>query len=461
VTLTYLGTIRQWQAFLARTALLPESLRDVKLAATPWALHTPRFDLGLPPELFKADAHSELLLSMNYAYDGPRVVWGIGGAWWYRDAQEKAYLGLWRAPRPPASVKLETRTRFDDLQARRSPYDGIPVRATSDAIDVQFGIQAPGTKDGVASSGVAYGLSLRLDGRPTQKQVLDVAATALKATHVLEHGIGPDVAQSAPGAVATQAVLLDSVLQGLKPMLDKADTHGKDIRNRVYSDDFRQYLTPVIMDSGGDLESSEFKDLWTQLNRYWNIAPAVVSNRDLWKSFLAHNGLAENTPHHAEVLAAERTLQDLISKGGPPSADWTARSEALVGLYVTERGQMTATAASARVMMGYRARTSACPAPADHTSGDARPRMASNSRSLTEIYPQDLVRAGLEGSVMLSLKIDGTGCVTEAAIAGSSGSDEFDEAALTWAETAAFVPGERDGKPIATTALLPVAFKLN
>jgi protein TonB len=80
---------------------------------------------------------------------------------------------------------------------------------------------------------------------------------------------------------------------------------------------------------------------------------------------------------------------------------------------------------------------------------------------LEEFYPHNLRVQGVEGLVVLSLKVNSSGCVTQAAVAGSSGSDEFDAAALKWVETASFLPAEKDGKPVDGTGPIAVAFKLH
>ena len=47
-----------------------------------------------------------------------------------------------------------------------------------------------------------------------------------------------------------------------------------------------------------------------------------------------------------------------------------------------------------------------------------------------------------------------------AAVTGSSGSDEFDTAALNWIETATYLPAERAGAAVGSTANLAVDFVL-
>ena len=240
------------------------------------------------------------------------------------------------------------------------------------------------------------------------------------------------------------------------------DELGKDIRGRMYSDDFNQF---IVRRPGSNIGSADLsKDLPAQLlslAAYWGVAPFVVNNRALWPSFLLLNHLPENTPHSPDVLAAESMLQDLVGKGGPPTADWTARSRDLNRLYVEERRKMAYVASPIASAIDYRPRRSVCPTPADHASGGQTPKLASTPHSLQEYYPPELLRHGVEGYVILSLKINSSGCATEMAVAESSGSVDLDAAALSWVDTASFLPGEKDGKHVDGTTRFAVAFKLD
>jgi serine protease Do len=467
VTVTYQGTLGEWQAFLTRKALLPAALKDVTLTyRSGWTLITPRFETAVPAEVMPLDIHSELLLTMGYMLDGSRVVWDIGGAWWDRDLKEKVYVGLSRQPRPPSTAPLDLRTHFDDLQARRSPYDGAPVRISSDSVDVSMAIQAAGSRAGMASSGVMYGLTLRLDGHPSAEQIANDQTQLLQATRILERDVGEDVAASQPATVQTAS---DAFRVRLQELSTGCDQYGKDLRGRLCSEDFNQYLTPFYQTAfSSPLGSAEVDTRWKSyteraaaLQRYWVVVPYAVHNRDVWTTFLSRNHLPADTPHDAAVLAAESSLQQLMDSG-PPTSEWATHVHALATAYVFERVHFARKlGASASGHWSYQKRTSSCPAPATGTSGKATPRLAGLPPSLEDFYPISMRKLGIEGAVVLSLKVDATGCVTEAAVAGSSGSDDLDEAALRWAYTAPFLPAEKDGRPVEGTTPIAVDFSLS
>lgn len=480
VTTSYRGTLPQWQAFLGRRELLPRALGDVTLSPGPdWRLHTRRFDMSVPPAVMKLDAHSRLLLNMAYMYDGPVVAWDLGGAWWYRDAQEKAYIGLWRQPRPPASAKQELRNTFQDLMQHNSPYDGMPVRSGADLSEVHSAVQAPGNKPGTASADLAYALSLYLDGHVSPAQIGGFQELAQQSVQILEHGGGADVPLTAPSSFSSE---LDKYLHEAMAMTQSLDQEfGRDIRGRLFSQDVEEYLigyakVAVGMQSGGSATATranaggaatadqgafeaEFERRANALRAYWAVAPALMHNRELWGDFLAHNHLPSGTVHANEIREAEARLTTALNESAP-SADWQQRAQDLDYAYVNERHRLAGASPLAAGAV-YRNRTTACPPPATATSGRDRPAIDPVTNPLAEYYPDTIRRQMIEGAVVLSIKVSSTGCPTAFAVVGSSGVDALDEAALRWIENASYRPAEHAGQAIDSTAHLLVNFQLH
>lgn len=485
VTVPYEGTLAQWRTFLGRKPLLPDALKDMTLdSAAGWKLHTRRFETTVVPSLLKLDNHSKLVLDMAYMYEGTKVVWDVGAAWWFRDSQEKAYLGLWRQPRPPSTAKLELRNQFSDLQGQRSPYDASPVRDSADTISTSMMIQVAGTKDGMASADLVYGLTLRLDEHPSPEEISVQKASALKAIRILEHGIGQDVVASSPkNSPPTENLspYLNGELARIQDAAHQSDNlYGKDIRGRLFSQDVDDYLISsartAIGNSTGHSGGAVMKitdgeetltpekiekhlqERVAALERYWRIAPGVVHGRELWPSFLSHNHLSESTPHEESVLAAESSLNAVLASG-PPDETWAQRAKELADAYASERRQITR-ALKSDAAATYHPRQSPCPAAAQRTSGKETPVIGPIEHSLDEFYPPALARKSIEGLVVLSVRVSAAGCVTEAAVTGSSGSDEFDTAALRWVETASYLPAERAGVAVGSKANVAVDFRL-
>jgi protein TonB len=89
------------------------------------------------------------------------------------------------------------------------------------------------------------------------------------------------------------------------------------------------------------------------------------------------------------------------------------------------------------------------------------PRIDSR-RGLTEpYYPPAEIRAGAEGTVVLSIYILADGRVGEVRLITSSGHEGLDKSAMREAKKWRFVAGTSDGQPMAMWKQLPVTFRLN
>lgn len=89
--------------------------------------------------------------------------------------------------------------------------------------------------------------------------------------------------------------------------------------------------------------------------------------------------------------------------------------------------------------------------------GDAQPRLL---KKIEPVYPRLAKIAGIEGLVVLSLRVDESGNVTEAAVVKSLGNTGCDEAAVTAALQWKFAPALRQGKPMSVRITAPILFTL-
>lgn len=77
------------------------------------------------------------------------------------------------------------------------------------------------------------------------------------------------------------------------------------------------------------------------------------------------------------------------------------------------------------------------------------------------VYPAELYRQGIEGTVTLRLFVDDKGGVVAEStkVAESSGYAEFDSAAVAGVPRMRFAPAQRDGRPVAIAFTQPVHFR--
>jgi serine protease Do len=482
LTLDYQGTLAQWTAFLRRRTLLPDALTQVSLAESPVrTLRTPRFEMTISAALLNLSSDSLLSLAMAYDAAKSKTSWGVAGAWWYENSEQRTYVALWRQARPPAAAEQQLQDAYSDMQKRRSPFDGTPIRVLPGVVTMTNVLQVAGSKPGMASADVLYALSIGIDADQSLTSFSDKEKLAPGSVRILERAVGADVAMSAPAPDFESQI--DGRMEEYRQAASSRDfVLGPDIRGRTYSEDITDYIIdvyrkrmrgptvapkePAKLTEGPENFATLGADLSARvqaLQDYWKISPVMMHNRDLWQSFLERNNMAATTPHEAKVLAAEAALRAELA-GNDPNARWAQLAAALSDAYVAERDRLVATGPDTGPNIPWtplQPRRTPCPPPAAGTSGGAAPVLQPLTRSLADFYPKEMRHLGIEGVVMVKVRIDTNGCVTAVGIIGSSGSDALDQAALQMAETQSFLPAERNGHAISLVVKEPVNFNLS
>ncbi len=456
------GTLAQWRAYLARRALLPAAFDDVILSDTPqWSLQTKRFTFSIPPSLLALTDKSVLGAVMAFVPDGSHVVWDLQGVFWQRDEQGKASVGLLRRLRPPASAKRELRSLFEDMRVRRTPFDGEMIRDSASTYSVSIIEDVPGTSAGMASSDLLYQIRATTDRPESLGSSAQFLGRLAAAVRISEAGVGEDIVPAQPLAVMETSTIDAFIESGLKRAAVADSEFGLDIRGRAFSDDFKDLMASArsqlaTPSADGEQMEKEMGNRFQILMTYWRLVPAVRNNRDLWDSYLARNQRSGDNSHRPEVIAREKALKDNLAAGVTEASALLARQ--LVDEYVKERNERGFTKTLTEV--DYHSRVSPCPDGAMTTSGSLEPKIGVVTRTPDEFYPQASRREGVEGRVILSIRVSATGCPTKVAVAGSSGSVLIDEAAQRFAETIEYLPAVDGGKAIEANAPLAVNFQI-
>jgi TonB family protein len=251
----------------------------------------------------------------------------------------------------------------------------------------------------------------------------------------------------------------------LSPAADAA--YGADLRGRHITEDVRELSADISREGTfaptGSLIpdpknlSGDQRTRAQTLFEYWALYPALTVNRDVWSNFLARNHLAPDTAHSAAVLSAEKALQEKFNAGRVTPA-WSDLGRKLLMAYIDERDQRVR--GDTETGDSEQTRATACSAAATKLSSTNRPKLDRAPHSLAEYWPQEARSRGEEGVVMLKLHVSASGCPTSAAIIGSSGFADLDQAVLKFYETLKFLPAQQNGAALEAVVNLPVNFKL-
>ena len=470
VDISYIGTLPQWQSYLRRKALLAEPLKSLSVEKqNNWIVRSAKFDFQMPDVLFSLDERSTLGISLQYVLESSKLQWGVVGARWYRDEQEKSYIGLRRRQRPPATAKSEFRNSFTDMWERRAPFDGQVSRPTSTTFKASDVLNAPGRELRKSSSDVLYDMSVEVEGREAWKQIPEILKRTAADTHILECCAGAD-ADSRVTAVQNTSepvpLLLGAKSARAITLAGGSDDkyRGKDVRGRLMSQDFRDYLwnPEEKADNNNTARGrtlAEWNARYNALIEYWVIVPALIHNRDLWKPFLARNAQWAEMRHNSYVIAAEEELQRVL-KDHPPGPDWPDAADKLRLAYIKERNGFTETSFKHREPTSFTSRNSACPPPATGNSGIVIPSIGSKKQSADDFYPKLARQDQIEGTVIVLAKVDVKGCAVATGIVGSSGSESLDNAAMEFVQSIEFLPAWENDTVIEGRYRTSVVFKL-
>lgn len=464
VDFSYLGRVDQWNAFLKRRALLPDALRDLKLSGgKEWRIASRRFELTAPADLISINEKSELGVVMSFIREGDKnsASWDVVGAWWNRDNRQKAFVGAWRQPLPPEQANLELRNTFSDMRDRRGVYGARFIRESSDTYQISMSVVAPGSKAGMVSKDLIYGLTLQTEGAQPSIDRQAFITQAPQALKIIEHGSAEEPLAQQPDLTTQSEALAKEAFGNLLEKMFASRPKDKDVRGRVVTDDYHEYAFPFFKQRFDDDREAgdDERNTVTALERYWRIAGSLASNLDMWSSFLARNDLDPTKEHDSTVKQLEKDLFAAFA-AKQPSVEWAKLADALNDKLVEERRNIAKQIVNARKAQMV-ARQSACPPPAVKTSGSGSVTLKQGGRLIEEFYPASSRRTGRQGSVVINLKVSASGCATHGGVAVSSGDEDLDVAALRWYEESEFLPAENEGKPVESDKLMIVSFVLN
>jgi serine protease Do len=470
VDISYVGTLAQWQSYLRRKTLMAEPLKSLVVdKKTDWIVRTTKFEFQMPDAVFALNERSRLGISTQYFMEGSKIDWGVVGARWYQDEQGRSQIGLRRRSRPATTARSEIRSSFADMWERRPPYDGQPSRPSATTFKAVEVINAPGSESHKSSSDVVYDLSVEIEGREAWKQIPEILRRIAADTHILECCIGADVdarARVVEGASEPAPLLLGAKHARAITLAGGSDDRyrGKDVRGRLMSQDFRDYLwnpeeKQDSQNAGPGRTPAEWNIRYNALIEYWITVPALIHNRDLWKPFLVRNEMNGITGHSDAVVAAEAKLQRVL-KEQPPGPDWPDAANKLRLAYIRERAISAEGMLRRKEPASFISRQSDCPPPAASKSGFGTPLVGLAKQTVDDFYPKEARQDQIEGSVIVLAKVDAKGCAVAAGIVSSSGSELLDHAALDYVLSIEFLPAEENATAVDGKYRTSVVFKL-
>jgi TonB family protein len=278
------------------------------------------------------------------------------------------------------------------------------------------------------------------------------------------------------------------------------DISTRDIRGRTLQDDLRDFVESEIKrkaDTTLALETAlafndaseaqlQFNSLISidetrrahelAISSYWQSLHSLQREQNLWNRALTKNRLPADLVHGDVVARSELQFRRAVTQDTPLKDTWRAAYREWISALIADRNNVVKKIGTSRQRMQeieYFSRSTPCPSvSANNRSsvisthqpgslrGDAPARMTGPVPDVNSYYPDESRREGVEGIVVLAMKINEHGCPVSAGVSGSSGSDELDAAAMKFVETLKYDPAISNGEYVASTQPIAINFKI-
>jgi len=515
VDVSYWGTLEQWQNFLKQRDLVPRGLSKLQLH---WqesngsiTLESERASIGLDSSILKMSSKSLLGINMNYGQESGKLEWKISGTRIFADAQRRSYVSLTRHQKPVAELKQEYQDDWQNLLNRRSPYDGKPNHETTDTWVGTTVLPVDSNLSGKTSDALSYALQIAVEDYISSGEMNNKFNIARGSIKILEKGSGQLVVDGnatrmesdtdeISGLKSSFAAARQYILDGAGLLTAQLTDSIHDARGRTQEDDLKEDLvSEEIKRSVQDIQlkfnkevdlkdvyaaqqqlqaltslTDTIRERYSLIINYWRDVRGIEREKTMWKHALENNNLPLTTAHGEDVSVAQAALDALAS---PKQSFDTDRAKAIHQLIVTmksDRDRVARRAGQQRQDISLVRRKSPCPVGTHETnedlSGDAplatkevkvRARLRAPIPDPDAMYPSASKRDGEEGTVVVLLQVNSTGCPVRFAVSGSSGSDALDNTALDFVELLSYYPATDDGHPTSTMQPLAVSFRLH
>jgi serine protease Do len=194
VQVSYWGSLPQWQAFVARKALLPKTLADSSLVYNKdnsLQFKSRRLDVDLGNNTFKLSDAANMGLTMNFVLDNNQLSVDCAGLNLYTDDNEKTGVSWDRRIEPAGDADREARSNWDSMRKLEAPFNSFPNYDSSarsywisTAISGNNVAHGAATRDETAK--VRYVVHYRTQEDVTPNQMSNTLRQLLLGTRILE-----------------------------------------------------------------------------------------------------------------------------------------------------------------------------------------------------------------------------------------------------------------------------------
>lgn len=198
-TVSYFGTLAQWQAYLQESALLPTAFQHIHLSlhyGQDFTYDSPSLAFSVPQSLQPVDAGNMLWLGFDFrAPDATgKADWAVSEVTLFADRHSQRGIRVLREAEPPDGLGEQYQAVWEEMTKRQHPFDAA---AYSDhGATLIYGV-VPGSAAAGDAPAVLYGASVSEPGNQSQAEMQKQLGALLKSVTVKPQGAARRQAASA------------------------------------------------------------------------------------------------------------------------------------------------------------------------------------------------------------------------------------------------------------------------
>jgi serine protease Do len=181
--LTMLGSLAQWQDYLAQSGVQPKAFETLKIKIDPTqevAFHSAYFGLTVKPELVTLSKDSMLFLDFGFTGSADAATWSVQRVVVSERLHTENWVHAIRRTEPPASLPDSFQSNWTKHKTHSFPFNG-QIESQNGQTRVSAAVPPPGAGP---NPRVLYGLEVTREGVQTQ-------ASMTHRLELLEHAFTP------------------------------------------------------------------------------------------------------------------------------------------------------------------------------------------------------------------------------------------------------------------------------
>jgi hypothetical protein len=183
LALTLLGSLAQWQDYLAQPGMQPKAFEALKIQIDPTqevGFHSGYFDLTVKPELVSLSKDSMLFLDFGFTGTADAATWSVQRVVVSERLHTENWVHAIRRTEPPASLPDSFQSNWTKHKTHSFPFDG-QIESQNGQTRISAAVPPPGAGP---NPRVLFGLEVTREGVQTQ-------ASMARRLELLEHAFTP------------------------------------------------------------------------------------------------------------------------------------------------------------------------------------------------------------------------------------------------------------------------------